>query len=109
MTKQILKEQPSIKAMLLECTELPPYADALRAKFGLPVWDAITAADFYISAFQDNPRYGVSDWQDDWDGEQEDYKFGQNLIAADRAQLVNNPGAGGKAKAKAKSKPSKKD
>ena len=32
-----------IRAILLECTELPPYADALRYHTGLPVWDAITA------------------------------------------------------------------
>ena len=32
----------NIRAILLECTELPPYADALRYHTGLPVWDAIT-------------------------------------------------------------------
>ena len=29
----------------LECTELPPYADALRSETKLPVFDAITNAD----------------------------------------------------------------
>ena len=29
----------------LECTELPPYADALRDETKLPVFDAITNAD----------------------------------------------------------------
>lgn len=34
----------NIRGILLECTELPPYADALRYHTGLPVWDSITAA-----------------------------------------------------------------
>ena len=34
--------------MLLECTELPPYADALRYSTGLPVYDAITCADMFV-------------------------------------------------------------
>jgi hypothetical protein len=37
---------------------LPPYADALRYHTGLPVWDAITAADFYVTAFRDEPPFG---------------------------------------------------
>jgi len=102
MTLEILKQRPKINAILLECTELPPYADALRAATGLSVWDCITAADFYINAHKDNPRFGIDDWQAEWDGEQEEYEFGKNLIAKDQEQLVHKPA--GKAKAKAKSK-----
>merc|ERR1712190_129037 len=32
MMMDILKEEPYIRAIILECTELPPYADALRAR-----------------------------------------------------------------------------
>merc|ERR1711894_235212 len=32
-----LKKNPKVKAILLECTELPPYANSLRASTGLPV------------------------------------------------------------------------
>ncbi|CAL1143000.1 unnamed protein product [Cladocopium goreaui] len=78
-----------IRAILLECTELPPYADALRYHTGLPVWDAITAADFYVSAFQDNPRFGISDWQQEWDGEQEHYELGTHLTKASHVPLSN--------------------
>lgn len=42
----------------MECTELPPYSDAVRHATGLPVFDAITNCDFFISAFQDNERFG---------------------------------------------------
>eukprot|EP00439_Symbiodinium_sp_Y106_P058761 s1853_g8.t1 len=50
MVKELLKKNASIRAILLECTELPPYADALRHETKLPVFDAITNADFFLSA-----------------------------------------------------------
>lgn len=37
-----LDRDPGIGALVLECTNLPPYADALRAVTGLPVWDVTT-------------------------------------------------------------------
>eukprot|EP00928_Gymnodinium_smaydae_P007338 TRINITY_DN1264_c1_g2_i1.p1 TRINITY_DN1264_c1_g2~~TRINITY_DN1264_c1_g2_i1.p1 ORF type:complete len:765 (+),score=99.06 TRINITY_DN1264_c1_g2_i1:65-2359(+) len=88
-TMAALQKWPEIKGILLECTELPPYADALRATTGLPVWDCITGADFYINAFKDNPRFGVDDWQAEWDGEQDEYTFGVNLGERDKMELVN--------------------
>merc|ERR1719259_882166 len=69
MTLDILGRTSHIRGILLECTELPPYADALRAVTNLPVWDAITAADFYVSGYRDNPRFGAEDWQEEWDQE----------------------------------------
>jgi len=87
-----LKKRPYIKAILLECTELPPYADALRATTELPIFDAITAADFYVNAFTDNQRFGISEWQEKFDGQHDEYTFGQNLTLNDRNRLVNKPG-----------------
>jgi len=108
MTMEILEKNPSIGAILLECSELPPYADALRAATELPVWDAITAADFYISGYKDNPRFGIDDWQAEWNKEQEEvYTFGENLTQKDREAIINKtqaPAAQAKAKAKAKAK-----
>ena len=40
-----------IRAILLECTELPPYADALRFETALPVYDAITCADMFVDGY----------------------------------------------------------
>merc|ERR1719473_1480757 len=74
-----IKAYPKIRAILMECTELPPYSDAVRAATGLPVFDAITCCDFFTRAFVDNPRFGINDWQEEWDGEQEEYKLGANL------------------------------
>lgn len=88
-TQEVIKHNPMIRAILLECTELPPYADALRAATGLPVFDAITNCDYFIRARMDNPLVGKNDWQQEWDCEQEEYHFGQNLDAGDRAKIVN--------------------
>eukprot|EP00931_Biecheleriopsis_adriatica_P077612 TRINITY_DN51132_c0_g1_i1.p1 TRINITY_DN51132_c0_g1~~TRINITY_DN51132_c0_g1_i1.p1 ORF type:complete len:224 (-),score=47.01 TRINITY_DN51132_c0_g1_i1:202-873(-) len=56
-TKELMKQEPAISAILLECTELPHYADALRAATGLPVFDAITAIDYFQSSCAQNPGF----------------------------------------------------
>uniref|UniRef100_A0A7S4QVI4 Uncharacterized protein n=1 Tax=Alexandrium monilatum TaxID=311494 RepID=A0A7S4QVI4_9DINO len=92
LVQDTIRMKPHIRGILCECTELPPYSDALRARTDLPVWDAITAADFYVSAYRDNPRFGLDEWQAEWDEEQEEYSFGMNLIEADKKSLVNKIG-----------------
>jgi len=89
LAKQTMIQHPKIRCFLLECTELPPYADAIRASTGLPVFDAITGCNFFISGCQDNERFGINNWQEAWDGKQANYVYGQNLDAGDRAKLVN--------------------
>jgi hypothetical protein len=89
LAKQSLKQYPKMRCILLECTELPPYADALRAFTRLPVYDAITCCDFFIMGSQDNKRFGIQGWQKGWDGQQAAYKFGDNLNTSDRLELVN--------------------
>lgn len=86
---QTLKQFPKVRGFLLECTELPPYADAIRASTRLPVWDSITGCDYFISGAQDNARFGLNNWQAAWDGKQDDYSYGSNLTAAQKAALVN--------------------
>lgn len=41
--------EPQLQALLLECTNLPPYADALRAASGLPVHDIVTVLERRIA------------------------------------------------------------
>ena len=61
----------------------------IRLYTGLPVYDSITACHFFISGLKDNPRFGLQDWQDDWDEEQEEYQYGDNLTQEEKNQLVN--------------------
>ena len=62
LVKKHLKANPKIRAVLLECTELPPYADAIRHDTGLLVLDVITLIDYFHAAVSPNPYYGI-DWQ----------------------------------------------
>jgi hypothetical protein len=45
-----LAEHPGIQAFVLECTDLPPYSEAIRRQSGLPVFDFITMVNFLHSA-----------------------------------------------------------
>ena len=60
--QKALAENPGARAFLFECTELPPYSDAVRAATGIPVFDAITNCDFFINSFTDNERFGKNGW-----------------------------------------------
>ena len=50
VTGNLLKEHPDIKAILFECTDLPPYASAVQAAFGLPIYDFSTMINYVYSA-----------------------------------------------------------
>lgn len=87
--ENLLASNPDIKCILLECTELPPYSDAIRYATELPVYDSITCSDFFMSGSIDNPRFGLNDWQNKWDKKQEVYKYGSNLSKKEKDTLVN--------------------
>lgn len=81
--KNAIAKHPQARAILFECTELPPYSDAVREATGLPVFDSITNCDFVMQGFLDNSRFGVNDWYEEWDGVQESYELGQELVSED--------------------------
>jgi hypothetical protein len=49
---------PAIAAFVLECSNLPPYAAAIRAATGLPVWDITTMVDWIA--------HGIAGARPDW-------------------------------------------
>ena len=51
-------EHPEVDAILLECSDLPPYAAAIQRATGLPVFDFITLAKWVESAVVQRPYYG---------------------------------------------------
>ncbi len=48
--KEYGREKSDIKAILLECSMLPPYGKAVQDATGLPVFDFITMIDYVFSA-----------------------------------------------------------
>ncbi len=52
--RKLLAREPNIGALVLECTNLPPYSGALRAELGLPVFDSRTLIDWLWRACQRN-------------------------------------------------------
>ena len=50
VAQSLIEENPSVKALLFECTDLPPYAAAVQEATGLPVFDFTTLIDYVFSA-----------------------------------------------------------
>ena len=46
-----LAQHPNIRAFVLECTDLPPYAAAIRRHSGLPVFDFISMVNYLHASF----------------------------------------------------------
>ncbi len=50
LARGLCSEHPEVKAILLECSDLPPYASAIQKATGLPVFDFITMANWVAGA-----------------------------------------------------------
>ena len=47
---QMVQSDPALKALLLECSVLPPYGAAIQRAVGLPVFDYVTMINYVYSA-----------------------------------------------------------
>lgn len=93
LAQKALKEVPEARAFLFECTEIPFVSNAVRSATGLPVYDGITNVEFYMSGFLSSSRFGVQNWQEEFNGTHSTYEFGQELTPAEKKNLVWAPGA----------------
>jgi len=50
VARQLKHEHPTLGAVLLECSMLPPYARAIQDAIGVPVFDFVTMIDYLYSA-----------------------------------------------------------
>lgn len=50
VAQSLIEANPSVKALLIECTDLPPYAAAVQEATGLPVFDYSTMINYVYSA-----------------------------------------------------------
>ena len=59
VAQELVAEYEDVGAILLECSDLPPFAHAVQAATGRPVFDFITMIRYVHSAFDQRP-YGGS-------------------------------------------------
>ena len=52
VAKQLALSEPSIGAIVLECTNMPPFAKAIQDSVGLPVFDVVTMVNYAYSSIQ---------------------------------------------------------
>jgi Asp/Glu/hydantoin racemase len=48
--EKLIKRHPEVGAIVLECTNMPPYAQDIQKAVGLPVFDVVTMINFVYSA-----------------------------------------------------------
>ncbi|MGL4606598.1 MAG: aspartate/glutamate racemase family protein [Eubacteriaceae bacterium] len=58
LVREILEENENVGAILLECSDMPPYAADIQKAFNLPVFDFITMINFVHNAVAQKPYFG---------------------------------------------------
>ena len=48
--RQLVSEHPDVGAIVLECTNMPPFAKAVQEETGLPIFDIVTLTRYVFSA-----------------------------------------------------------
>ncbi|MDI3567429.1 hypothetical protein OWC48_44500 [Bradyrhizobium sp. Arg816] len=55
----LLADRPDIGMLLLECSELPPFAAAVQRATGVPVFDFTSMVEFFVSGLIRKPFNGI--------------------------------------------------
>jgi Asp/Glu/hydantoin racemase len=50
VAKQLLRDHPEVGGIVLECTNMAPYAKAIQEETGLPVFDSVTLTELVHSS-----------------------------------------------------------
>lgn len=58
LAKQLVADHPDIGALLLECSDMPPYSAAIQKELALPVYDFITMIKYVHSTVAQHPYGG---------------------------------------------------
>jgi hypothetical protein len=56
--RQLVTEHPDLGAILLECSDMPPFAWAIQRAVGLPVYDFITMINWIYQGVVQRPHTG---------------------------------------------------
>ncbi|NTG48178.1 aspartate/glutamate racemase family protein [Agrobacterium rhizogenes] len=58
VARRLVGEHPEVRSILLECSDLPPYAHAVQAATGRPVFDFITMINYVRQSIAHRPYVG---------------------------------------------------
>jgi len=58
LAKKMVKENPDVGAIVLECTEFPPYAHVIQDAVRLNIWDFVTMTKFMHAGAMQKPYAG---------------------------------------------------
>lgn len=58
VARRLVADHPDVRSILLECSDLPPYAHAVQAVTGLPVFDFVTMINTVQQAVSRRPYRG---------------------------------------------------
>ena len=50
---RMMLEHPEVRAIVMECTNMPPFREAVRRRTGLPVFDIVTLTRYIYSSVRD--------------------------------------------------------
>ena len=50
LAERTFAQHPGVRCFVFECTQLPPFSDATRARVGLPVFDVIDACNTFMAS-----------------------------------------------------------
>jgi Asp/Glu/hydantoin racemase len=59
VARRLVGEHPDIGALVLECTNMPPYAHRIQAATGLPVFDIVTLTNWVHASLARRSFEGV--------------------------------------------------
>jgi aspartate/glutamate racemase len=58
VVEEMVRQDPGVKAVLLECTDIPPFACAIQARIDLPVFDINSLVEFVAAGLTRRPYQG---------------------------------------------------
>ena len=58
-TSKMVEEDPSIRSLLLECADMPPYSTAVQRAIKLPIFDFITMINYVFSTIEERKYKGL--------------------------------------------------
>lgn len=92
---EVKRDNPKVAAFVLECTELPPYADLIKSCTMLPTYDSITAVMANINGCRNNPGAGLEGWQDEFLlRDAKPYEFASELTDEQLARVLKRDAIG---------------